>query len=434
MKRSLSHWHAATLALLFVGYAGYYFCRTNLTLAKGDIAAQFGGIGITEARIALIGTIALWVYAVGKLFTGAACDFLGGRRMFILGAFGSVACTLMFVSGPTAGIYLGTYVIFPVFLVSFSLNRWIQSAGWAALVKLSAGWFSYGAYGRAMGVLCMSYLIGDFAARQVLPRVRGGWEAMFLTAAGILAAAGILNWLFLRSRPSDVGIEDPPVNPANYFGPLGLEERPANLWELFRPYLVNPSFWIVVLMSITLSFVRESLNWANDKYIALSADVEKVDAQIYSSYFPLFGAVAVFVTGFLTDRLFAGRRGLLMAGCLGLLLPILSVMAFVPSIQGTSWPIVLTAAVGFLSLAPYAFLSGVISLDLGGKRGSSTAAGIVDSVGYALGSAPGLYLIGHIVVENNPSEWRVILSIMIVLVAVSLVASLVYWHLQERRP
>ena len=46
---------------------------------------------------------------------------------------------------------------------------------------------------------------------------------------------------------------------------------------------------------------------------------------------------------------------------------------------------VLVTLVGFLLLGPYSYLAGAMSLDFGGKRGSATAAGIIDGVGYLAG-------------------------------------------------
>jgi OPA family glycerol-3-phosphate transporter-like MFS transporter len=38
--------------------------------------------------------------------------------------------------------------------------------------------------------------------------------------------------------------------------------------------------------------------------------------------------------------------------------------------------------IGFLLIGPYAYLGGAIALDFGGKRGSATACGIIDGIGY----------------------------------------------------
>lgn len=437
MNRSLSTWHVLTATLLFLGYAGYYFCRTNLALAKSSLGEEFAAVGITTDSITRVASIALICYAIGKLVNGTLCDFVGGRVMFIGGMIGSVACTLLFVASPSIAGVIGYSWLLPLFILSFSLNRFIQSSGWGALVKITVAWFSFRAYGRVMGVLCMSYLFGDFLARQVLALWMGdggGWRSMFVVSAIILGVIAVLNVLLLRSRPSDVGLDAPEVSPANLYGLAGEEERPTNLKDLLVPYLSSFSFWLVLLMSITLTFVRESSNFFNNDYLKVAAQVDDQTAAIYSSYFPLFGALAVFLAGVTTDRLYQGRRGLLMAGLLALLMPVLWAMAFVPGVQGTQWPVVLVCAVGFLSLAPYAFLTGAIAMDLGGKRGSSTAAGILDSVGYAVGGVLGLEIKTYLVQGDTIADWRSFFGLMLVLVGLTTVACVAYWIVQERTP
>ena len=54
-----------------------------------------------------------------------------------------------------------------------------------------------------------------------------------------------------------------------------------------------------------------------------------------------------------------------------------------------TWPVTLVAAVAFLTLGPYSLLAGAIALDFGGKRGSGTASGLIDGVGYLGGVLSG---------------------------------------------
>jgi len=50
--------------------------------------------------------------------------------------------------------------------VSHSDARLTLSIAWAGLVKVSSKWFDYSSYGMIMGILSISYLIGDAAATQ----------------------------------------------------------------------------------------------------------------------------------------------------------------------------------------------------------------------------------------------------------------------------
>src|SRR5262249_55045532 len=68
---------------------------------------------------------------------------LGGRRVFLAGMIGSIAATLALgVSGTLAA-----------FIAFWSVNRFIQSAGWSSLVKIAAHWYPPERSGRIMGVL-----------------------------------------------------------------------------------------------------------------------------------------------------------------------------------------------------------------------------------------------------------------------------------------
>jgi OPA family glycerol-3-phosphate transporter-like MFS transporter len=428
-------WPTLIVILLFAGYAGLYFCRSNLALAKKPLAQEFASVGITESSVARIASIGVMVYAVGKVVNGTLGDFIGGRVLFLGSMVGSILFTLLFLFSPSIAADWGSPGLFVLFIVAFGLNRFSQSAGWSGLVKVASQWFSYHAYGRVMSILCMSYLFGDFLARQVLARTlteQGGWRWMFITAVSVLGAITLLNLLLLRAKPSDVGLPDVDVSPKNLHGQTGHLDRPENLIDLLRPYFCSVAFWLVLFLSITMTYLRESLNFFNNDYLLVAAGVTPQKAAEYSSYFPLFGAFAVFLSGFVTDRFSQGKRGLLMALLLALLVPVLGLMAFVPSIQGTIWPVYLTSAVGFLAMAPYAFLSGAISMDLGGKKGSSSAAGFIDAVGYAAGAVPALEAQKYLVRSGDLVGWQPFFGVMVLLMILSSLASLAYWFVHER--
>ncbi len=70
-----------------------------------------------------------------------------------------------------------------------------------------------------------------------------------------------------------------------------------------------------------------------------------------------------------------------MTGCTVCLV----LMGRIPEHAGEWAPTILVALVGFMLLGPYSYLAGAMSLDFGGRRGSATAAGIIDGFGYLAG-------------------------------------------------
>ena len=92
--------------------------------------------------------------------------------------------------------------------------------------------------------------------------------------------------------------------------------------------------------------------------------------------------MAVLLAGVVSDKLGLNGRNLVLVGGLGACSLCLVLLANAPGHARQWMPVVLVASVGFLLLGPYSYLAGAMSLDFGGKRGSATAAGIIDGVGY----------------------------------------------------
>src|SRR5262249_11437060 len=111
---------ALTLGLLAVGYSGYYLCRSNFSVAlpmiADELAARGMGRDLARLRLGMIATAGTLAYALGKPFAGGLADFFGGRRNFLAGMAGAVACTLGFAAGGSV----------PVFLAAWSGNRLVQ--------------------------------------------------------------------------------------------------------------------------------------------------------------------------------------------------------------------------------------------------------------------------------------------------------------------
>src|SRR2546429_6792266 len=178
--RSLRYGQLKTIVLLFGGYAACYYCRADLSVATPLLVEELGkhGVGHSEAvvRIGSISSLGVLAYALGKLFLTGLGDYWGGRRNFLIGVGGAAVFTLLFAAGGTI----------PMFTLAWVGNRLTQSIGWAGLVKVSSRWFNYSSYGSIVGILSISYLVGDAAAREHMGMlIQRGYRcgALFLVAA-----------------------------------------------------------------------------------------------------------------------------------------------------------------------------------------------------------------------------------------------------------
>lgn len=418
---NLSRWQWTTATTLTVGYAGYYFCRSNLSVATPLLLDEFHGT-IDKTAIGTIASVAVFFYAGGKLINGVLSDFLGGRRMFLFGMLASICATIAF------GLASG----FAAFMAIWCFNRFVQSMGWGALVKTASRWFPPNLIGTMLGFLSLSYLFGDVAARAFLGQVirwEFGWRGVFFASAGVLAAILIGNFFLLKSSPEEVGEEEPLANAGNLFGQDGNAARPRDLMDLLLPFFISISFWLVCVMNFGLTLIRETFNFWTPTYLTEFLSMSPDGAAQASALFPLFGGLSVIVSGLVSDSLLAGRRGLVMVAFLFPAVGALFALAYLDQSTDPTTALILISAVGFLILGPYAFLTGAISVDLGGKRGSSTAAGLADTAGYIGGIVSGRY-IGALAQHRG---WTAAMSFLAIVLAATAVVAIVYWYIHEHR-
>ena len=382
----LTRWRILTVALLVTGYAGYYLCRSDLSVAMPLLIAELArrGIAPDDARIRLgtIASLGVLAYAIGKFPSGWLADFLGGRRNFLFGMAGSILFTALF--SLAGGM--------PLFTLAWIGNRLVQSLGWVGMVKITSRWFAYSSYGTVMGIVSLSFLFGDAAAREFLSLLLSagfGWRGLFSAAAATLAIFLALNLVWLKETPLAIGFPEPPANPANLFRSEGEKPVPETLGSLLRTFSRSGVFWLVCGLSCGATILRETFNLWTPTYFVQSVGLTVADAAQKSALFPLFGGVSVLVAGYLSDRLGkSGRAGIIFYGML-LSAGVLLLLAFVGAGGSQAVPIALVSLVAFLLIGPYSYLAGAISLDFGGKQGSATAAGLIDGAGYLGGVLAG---------------------------------------------
>jgi sugar phosphate permease len=371
-----------TLVLLVTGYAGYYLCRSNLSATMPAISEDMVARGIDPSKVkdtlgwaVSLGTIG---YALGKFAAGSLTDLLGGRRNYLIGMAGAVVCTVLIPLGGSL----------PVFTLTWFANRLIQSLGWPGMIKITSRWFSYTSYGTVMGIISLSFLFGDAAARAFIGWLIDaglGWREIFWISGGVLAFLFVLNFALVRESPAELGLPEPKTNPDNLYGALGENPHPEAAGPLLATLARSPAFWIVCLLSLGLTLLRETFNNWTPTYLAEGLGLSKGRAATMSALFPFFGGASVIVSGFLGDRFGRGGRATVILGGILLCGAALAVLGSFDFAGRSREALVLVAVVGFLLIGPYSYLAGAISLDFGGKRGGATACGLIDGFGYLFG-------------------------------------------------
>jgi OPA family glycerol-3-phosphate transporter-like MFS transporter len=381
----LRYRQTVTVALLFAGYAAYYFCRSDLSVAMPLLIEDLQRHGMSShdavIRVGGIASFGVLAYAIGKLFLTGLGDIWGGRRSFTIGLGGAIAFTLLFASGGSL----------PLFTMAWIGNRLIQSIGWAGLIKVCSKWFRYSSYGTVIGILSLSYLVGDAAARQWMGMLihRGyGWRALFYFAAIVAGFLLIANLLFLRESRAELGYTEPQVNPLNLFA--GSDSKPKSFLDLLKPLLFSRAFGVVCLLSLGCTVVRETFNIWTPVYLRGFFGYSASRAASMSAIFPAVGAASVFSTGWISDRLGASGRSVVMfVGLTATALALIALTTLHADASTSMWPLLLIGVVAFCLLGPYSYLAGAFALDFGGSQAGAASSGLIDGVGYLGGVVAG---------------------------------------------
>jgi sugar phosphate permease len=366
------------VSLLFGGYGALYFCRADLSVGTPLLVDALGrdGVGHDQAIIHLgsIASFGVLAYALGKLFLGGLGDFWGGRVSFLIGLCGATTFTLMFASTSTL----------PLFSIAWIGNRLTQSIAWAGLIKVTSKWFDYSSYGMIIGILSISYLVGDAAARQWMGMLIGhglGWRTLFYFAASVAGIFLIVNGLFLRESRGEAGFVEATPNPLNLFPGSG--SRPRSLKELLVPLARSRAFMLVCLLSLGCTIIRETFNLWTPVYLRDYLGYSMSNAARLSAVFPGVGAVSVLATGWLSDRMGVnGRSLILFVGLCAAAAALLVLMSMRSSSNGSALPLLAIGTVAFCLLGPYSYLGGAFALDFGGRQAGAASSGIIDGVGY----------------------------------------------------
>jgi MFS transporter, OPA family, glycerol-3-phosphate transporter len=408
-----TRWHGITLVALFVGYAGYYVCRSNLSIVDP------ADLGLDEVGLGRIFSIGVLLYAIGKVINGIAADFVGGRVLFLFGMFASVVATTVFALG--SGWWH--------FAIVWGVNRFVQSMGWGGLVQVSGRWFRERTLATVMGILAVSYFIGDATARVYLGWLLGRgleWRGMFFAAAGTLGVIGVGCLLFLKGSPKAVGLLEPEPPKANVFGNDRGAGRPQSVGHLLGPLMGSLMFWLVCALSLGTTMIREAfMNWTKH-FLHKEVGMGDASAAQASMIFSLVGAASSILAGWALDRS-RGNVGRIMASTMIGLVVALVALATIPVVGRPVLALTLVGIAAFCLLGPYTFCSGVLALSLGGQRGGATAAGLIDSAGY-FGAILAGDVLGRIIKQYGWSAMFITLAGVALMTAIAAIA---YWMRQR---
>ena len=227
------------------------------------LTAVCGQLGLDRAKFTVNDSLRFLTTGIMALFLGKTVEKIGLRRMAGLGfLFLTASFTVYSFAGSYAMFYLGGA------LLGAGLC-WTTTSMVGYIVE---NWFTNGK-GTVMGILLAANGLGGLASEFIVTRLIYGadlqleaadctWRTAYRVIAAAFLAVGILAFLVIRDKPSDVGL-----------APLGAgmkKKKKRGLdWEGIAPADVyrKPYFWISAVSVFATGLVLQSLSNISKPYM-----------------------------------------------------------------------------------------------------------------------------------------------------------------------
>eukprot|EP01084_Bolivina_argentea_P111825 199450_1 len=432
-------WQTIVIFTTFMAYLLHYFCKNHLFVVLTDYRHYLNPYNSNDAQkwLGIMMAFGYAAYICGKITFALLTDAV--LKSAVQPLLVTLIFTPIFTTIFTIKITDYTLRIFISIILWFIL-RFFLASGFVGLTKITVNWISYKHLGRVMGVLNVSWLLGDAISRAALGLIYDAasgnsstdqWRIVFWSAAVITASAILPTYILIKDLPSQRGlplIEDSPENAHsksdlkkqqnilkqqlsynaqvdndnNYkIRALSIEAKTNNftfeqkytkyscdkIWNTMRPLLSEFLFWIVLVMNFQCIFMRELFSIYFIAYLEDEIDMKKSNAALISALFSVCGVFGNFFCGIWFDKIKTTHWKLSIIPLFAMVDAFcLSVFAFFdPNDLSVLIVIILVMTFGFSALGPYSLITGAVVQHIGGQTATGMVSGFVSAAGYLAG-------------------------------------------------
>lgn len=421
-QKKMTYYKWATFLSATIGYGLYYVCRLSLNVVKKPIVEE--GV-FSETELGIIGSVLFFTYAVGKFANGFLADRSNINHFMTTGLLVTALVNLC----------LGFTNSFILFAILWGISGWFQSMGAASCVVGLSRWFNDKERGSFYGFWSASHNIGEALTFIIVASIVSAWGWRYgFWGTGIVGIVGaLIVWKFFKDTPQSKGL--PPVNQPKE-KKLMTEDETANYNKAQKQVLMMPAIWILALSSAFMYISRYAVNSWGVFYLEAQKGYDTLDASFIISIGSVCGIVGTVLSGFVSDKLFKGKRnfpalifGLLnvCALCLFLLIP------------GTNYWLDAAAMIMFgLSIGVLlCFLGGLMAVDIAPRNASGAALGVVGIASYVGAGIQdvmsGILIEGHKTIVNGTEvyDFTAINYFWIGAALLSVICALMVWNVKS---
>jgi len=266
------------------------------------------------------------------------------------------------------------------------------------MVKINAAWFRHTERGSFAGIFGFMINLGRFGINNIGAALLAGfiflgliripplhWRWLFWVPAGIALLIGTCMGLIVKDTPEEAHF--PPVNPHEEIG----GRVQVKVSDVFKIIATNPVVWIIACAYACTGAVRQGI----DQWFPLfmrevhHVDFQSAQFQFLAFSIPLVASAGSLISGFISDKIFHGRRAPVAAVLYFLETLVILLAAQFHSVNAAIFFLVL---ISLTANSTHSILGTAAAMDIGGAKMAGFAAGVIDSFQYFGGSLAGYFL------------------------------------------
>jgi len=285
-----------------------------------------------------------------------------------------------------------------LFVVIRGIDGYLQAFGAPGMVKINAAWFRHTERGSFAGIFGFMINLGRFGIFQLGPALLAGftflgliripplhWRWLFWVPAGITLVIGTCMAFVVKDTPEEVHF--PSVNPHEESG----GRVRAKVSDVFKIMVMNPVIWIVACAYACTGSVRQGIDQWFPRFMqeVHHVDYQSAQFQLVAFSIPFVASAGSLISGFISDKVFHGRRAPVAAGLYFIETAIILLAA---QFHSANAAVLFLVLISFTANATHSILGTAAAMDIGGAKMAGSAAGLIDSFQYFGGSLAGYFL------------------------------------------
>lgn len=392
VQETYGRYRIQALLSVFLGYLAYYIVRNNFTLSTPYLKEH---LDLSATQIGLLSSCMLIAYGISKGIMSSLAD-KASPKVFM--ACGLVLCAIVNVG-------LGFSTGFWIFAALVVFNGLFQGMGVGPSFITIANWFPRKERGRVGAFWNISHNVGGGIVAPIVGAafaILGSehWQsASYIVPAGVAALFAFIVLILGKGSPRQEGLpalEQMMPEEKVVLNSRHTDQAPENMsaFQIFCTYVLrNKNAWYVSLVDVFVYMVRFGMISWLPIYLLTEKHFSKEQMSIAFLFFEWAAIPSTLLAGWLTDKLFKGRRMPLAMICMALIFVCL--IGYWKS-ESLLMVTIFAAIVGCLIYVPQ-FLASVQTMEIVPSFAVGSAVGLRGFMSYIFGASLGTSLFGVMV-------------------------------------